>query len=359
MKRWLTICALLCLGISTILWVKAEKDGNPVLPGNFYLDADSDSDIDPGAENWSNGYFGSQTVDKLPVYNNFHSWLKQMTRLYKWRLLQAEPINDYYFALFAVGMNSSELAFCFHHISGKDRRLQIQVRDVNGKNIRLVQWGPNASLVEEYHVHNPETGEIFRSRQLNGYVIRMRVFPRQLRVIATEVNGHEKVVFDKIVDNMVDSVRDIKEIYAHKLPDTRTLDKWVNVVKMPRWKLLNKTANDNGFFAVFKLNDKTFAFCRQLKRNPGIFDRESILKLTDLKGKPLKVDFTSILTLNRRYRLVNVVDKSSQLTKYSIIDGATYRIKNKLPAKFRLQYILQGDNAKSVVYFNEEIDFGK
>ncbi len=358
MKQCLIICAVLLLGASTLLQLNAT-DNDPTLHGNFYLDADPDSDIDPGAENWSEGYFESRTVDKLPVYKDFHAWLKQTTRLYKWRLLRAEQQNGYYFALFAVGMNSSELAFCFRHTSGKDRRLNIQVKNVNGKNIRLTQWGKNATLVQEYHVYDRKTGEILRERELNGYVIRMRRFPRHLRVIASEVIGDKKVVFNEIISNIADSVRDIENLKTHRLPDTSTLDKWVKIVGLHNWKLLKKVANSYGFFAVFKLNDKTFAFCRQLKKNPGIYERESILKLTDLKGKALQLDFDSVLTLDRRYHIVKVADHNSQETKYSIIDGATYRTKNKLPAKFRMQYILQDDNNKANVYFNEEINFGK
>ncbi|MDD5698794.1 MAG: hypothetical protein PHH77_09285 [Victivallaceae bacterium] len=357
MKQWLFIGMVLLAGISTLFCSNYQGD-NPVLGGNFFLDADSDSDIDPGAENWTNGYFESQHVDKLPVYNNFHSWLQQMTRLYKWRLLYAGEQNNYYFAIFAVGMNSSELAFCFRHISGGDRPLDLQVKDVNGNDLRLAQWGPNASIIQEYQVHNPETGEVLRTRDLNGYVIRMRVFPRHLRVIATEINGSKKVVFNEIISNIVDSVRGIEDLKTHKLPDTGTLDKWVAAVNQSNWQLLRKAANNYGFFAVFKLNDRTFAFCRQLKKNPGIYERESMLKLTGLNGKPLRVDFASILTLNRRYRVVKMVDGEAQVTKYSIIDGATYRTRNKLPAAFRIQYLVQGDNNQPQVCFNEKIDFG-
>jgi hypothetical protein len=354
MRKYLALIVCL-LGVISFSDVVAA-DENPVLHGNFYLDADSDSDIDPGAENWSTGYFESEHVDKLPVYNNFHSWLKQMTHLYKWRLLKAEQKGNYYFAIFAIGMNSSELAFCFRHTSGKDLPLQLKVEDINGKNLRLNQYGNNATLVQEYQVNDSKTGELIRTRDLNGYVVRMQRFPRHLRVIASD---KDKVVFDEKIENVVDSVRNIENLATHKLPDTSSLDKWVKVVSLPSWKLLNKAANKHGFFAVFKINDKTFAFCRQLKKNPGIYDRETVLKLTDLKGKPLKLDFVSVNSLDRRYHVTKVVDKVSQKTKYSIIDGSTYRTKNNLPAEFRMQYIMRGDNSKPEVYFDEKVDFGK
>ncbi|MCP3968373.1 MAG: hypothetical protein GY750_02600 [Lentisphaerae bacterium] len=355
MKRWLII--IVCIGALSALVIANVKNDNPPLAGNFYLDSDPDSDIDPGAENWTNGYFESATVDKLPVYHNFHEWLKQMTRLYKWRLLKAEERNDYYFALFAIGMNSSELAFCFHHISGENRRMEIEVQDVFGKNIRLNQWGPNSSLVQEYWVVNPKTGEVLKRRELNGYVIRMHRFPRHLRVICREVNGKKKVIFNEMVENIVDSVRGIQEIRTRKLPNTGTIEKWSKAVALPSWKLLKRVANENGFFAVYKVNDKTFAFCRQFKVKTGMYERESTLKLTDLNGKPLPLVFTAVTTLNRRYRLVKEVDHSVQVVKYSIIDGAEFRAREKLPPVFRLQYILQTDNGKANVCFNEIISF--
>jgi hypothetical protein len=354
MRKYLAL--IVCFWGVILLFDVIATDENPVLHGNFYLDADSDSDIDPGAEHWSTGYFESVHVDKLPVYNDFHSWLKQMTHLYKWRLLKAEQKNNYYFAIFAIGMNSSELAFCFRDISGKDHPLKLKVENINGKNLRLNQYGNNATLVQEYQVNDPETGELIRSRELNGYVVRMRRFPRHLRIIASD---ESKIIFDENIENIVDSVRDIQDIATHKLPDTNTLEKWVKVVSLPSWKLLNKVANKHGFFAVFKVNDKTFAFCRQLKKNPGIYDRETVLKITDLKGKPLKLNFVTIRSLDRRYRVINVVDKESQKTKYSIIDGSTYRTKNNLPAEFRMQYIMRGDNSKSEVYFDEKVNFSK
>ncbi|QSH40488.1 hypothetical protein P0136_13010 [Lentisphaerota bacterium ZTH] len=355
MKRWLVF--VVCVGTLSALVIANVKKDNPPLAGNFYLDSDPDSDIDPGAENWTNGYFGSSTVDKLPVYNNFHDWLKQMTRLYKWRLLKAEEKNGYYFALFAIGMNSSELAFCFHHVFGENRQMQLEVQDVSGKNIRLKQWGPNSSLVQEYRVVNPKTGEVIKRRELNGYIIRMHRFPRHLRVICREINDSRKIVFNEMVENIVDSVRGIQEIKTQSLPDTATLETWSKEVALPSWKLLKKTANKSGFFAVYKVNAKTFAFCRQFKVKTGMYERESTLKLTDLQGKPLPLVFTAVTTLNRRYRLVKEVDHSVQVVKYSIIDGAEFRAQQDLPPVFRLQYILQTDNDKPTICFNEEINF--
>jgi hypothetical protein len=330
---------------------------NPTLPGNFFLDADSDSDIDPGAEDWTNGYFESRNVDKLPVCNNFHEWLSQMTHLYQWHLLKAEPKNGYYFALFDVGMDDSELAFCFRHSSGRDKKLSIEVFNEKGQNIRLKQWGSNASIIQEYQVWNKNTGEAIKVRELNGYVIRLKRFPTHLRVLAKEFNGSHKVVFDEQITNIIDSVRGIENITANKLPDTSTLDKWLKVVGLRSWKLLNKASNDCGFFAVFKIDDNTFAFCRQLSDDGCIYDCETTLQLTDLKGKPLQLDFAVVRTLNRRYRIVKMVDKSSQITKYSIIDGSKFRAKEKLPDKFRVKFIMRGDNRKPVVCFDELVNF--
>jgi hypothetical protein len=330
---------------------------DPPLQRNFFLDADPDSDIDPGAEDWSNGYFESRNVDKLPVCNNFHEWLSQMTHLYKWHLLTAEPKNGYYFAIFDMGMDDSELAFCFRHNSGLDRPLKIEVYNEKGQNIRLKQWGPNASIVQEYQVWDKKAGEVVRSRQLNGYVIRLKRFPRHLRVVASEINDGHKVVFDENITNIIDSVRGIEDIMTDKLPDTSTLDKWLKVVGLRSWKLLNKASDEHGFFAVFKVDDKTFAFCRQLPKHNCIYDCKTKLQLTDIKGKPLDVDFSLVRTLNRRYRIVKMVDKSSQITKYSIIDGSKFRAKEKLPDKFRIKYIVRGDNQKPVVYFDEVVNF--
>jgi hypothetical protein len=357
MKKMLTVLAVLCIGAS-ILLSESTKNENPTLHGNFYLDSDADSDIDPGAENWTNGYFESQTVDRLPVYNSFCQWLEQITRLYKWRILKTEKTEKYYFALFAIGMNDSQLAFCFHHIDGKPHPLKIQVKDVNGRNLRLAQWGPNASLVQEYQVHNKRTGEVSRVRELNGYIIRMRRLPRHLRVAASEVGAKNKVIFDETISNVVDSVRNIQNIGVSKIPDTSTLDKWIKVVGLPNWKLVKKVNNDHGFFAVFKINDKTFAFCRRLYNNPGIYKRSTVLKLTDREYYPLQMHVISVLPLNRRYRVSKMVNNVPQMTKYSIIDGSTYRTEHQLPAKFRIEYIMKGDNNKAVTFFNKMIDFG-
>lgn len=358
MKKILTILAVLCIGAS-ILLSESTKNENPTLHGDFYIDSDTDSDIDPGAENWTNGYFESQTVEHLPIYNSFCGWLKQMTRLYKWRILKTKESNGYYFALFAIGMNSSELAFCFHHVSGKSYPLKLQVKGVNGKNLRLKQWGRNASLVQEYQVHDKRTGEVSRVRELNGYIIRMHHFPRHLRVIASEINGGKKVIFNEMISNVVDSVRNIQNIGVSKIPDTSTLEKWVKVVGMPNWTLVKEVNNKHGFFAVFKINDRTFAFCRRLYNNPGIYKRSSVLKITNREYYPLQLNIISALALNRRYRVSKMVNNVAQMTKYSIIDGSTYRTEHRLPSKFRLQYIMKGDNNKASTYFNEMIDFGK
>ena len=357
MKKILVIFTVICAG-TLILSSQNSNDKNPTLHGDFYIDSDADSDIDPGAENWTNGYFESETVDKLPVYNDFDEWLEQLTRLYKWRIITTKETKNYYFALFDMGLTNSELAFCFYNTSGRPRPLDIKVKDVNGKNIRLKQWGRNASLVQEYQVHNKRTGEISRVRELNGYVIRMRRFPRHLRVIASEINGKKKVIFDEMVNNVIDSVRNIQNIGVSRIPDTSTLDKWIKAVSMPSWKLVKKVNNKHGFFAVFKINDKTFAFCRRLYKNPGIYKRSSVLKLTDREYYPLQLHFVSVLTLNRRYRVDKMVNNVPQRTKYSIIDGSTYRTENPLPAKFRIEYIIKTDNNKSATYFNEMIDFG-
>jgi hypothetical protein len=358
MKTRIVAFLAVVLGVSAFLCGNAEEK-NPTLPGDFYLDSDSDSDIDPGAENWTNGYFESETVDKLPVYDNFHSWLKQMTHLYKWRLLLAEEQNGYYFAVFAIGLNASELAFCFHRPKGRNHPLQLKVQDINDRDLRLKQWGPNASVVQEYNVNNPDTGEVLKVRELNGYVIRMHRFPRHLRLIAAEVNGIRNVIFDKVINNVVDSVRNIQNIATEKLPDTSTIDKWIQAVSLPSWKLVKKVENTHGFFAVFKLNDKTFAFCRQLHNNPGIYRRETALKLLDLSGKPLHLTFANVLTLNRRYRVYKMVGNDRQLTKYSIIDGSTYRVKNALPENMRIQFIMRGDSDKAETFFDEKVDFSK
>ncbi len=356
MKKLLTIIGVFCIGASILLSGDKGYD-NPPLQGNFFLDADSDSDIDPGAEDWSNGYFESRHVDKLPVCNTFHEWLKNMTHLYKWRLLKAEERNGYYFAIFDIGMDNSELAFCFRHESGKDQRLNLKVVDINGKNLRLKQWGKNSSIIQEYQVCNNE-GEIIRVRELNGYVIRMRTLPRHLRVIAT-TTGSDKVVFDEKVEDIMDSVRGIENIATHKLPDTSTLEKWIKVVSVTKWQLVEKAANKHGFFAVFKVNDNTLIFCRQLTKEIGMYDRQTVLKFTDLNDKPLNFTFLLVHRLDRRYRVKKVVDNTTQETKYSVIDGAEYRTKNKLPSKFRIQYILRADNQKDSVFFNEEINFNK
>lgn len=356
MRKILIIFTVICAG-TLILSSQNSNDKNPTLHGDFYIDSDTDSDIDPGAENWTNGYFESQTVDKLPVYHSFCDWLEQITRLYKWRILTTKKTKDYYFALFAMGMNSSELAFCFYNTSGKARPLKIKVENVNGKNIRLTQWGRNASLVQEYQVHNKRTGEVARVRELNGYIIRMRRFPRHLRVIANETNGNKKVIFNEMVSNVVDSVRNIQNIGVSKIPDTSTLDKWIKVVGLPNWKLVKKVNNNHGFFAVFRINDKTFAFCRRLYKNPGIYKRSSVLKLTDREYYPLQLHVISVLPLNRRYRVDKMVNNIPQRTKYSIIDGSTYRTENPLPKKFRIEYTIKSDNNKTTTYFNEMIDF--
>ena len=362
MKKSLFIGASICLAgaLLTVANPWNDQQGkNPTLSGDFYLDSDHDSDIDPGAENWTHGYFNSETVEELPKYDTFHDWLKQMTHLYKWRMLRAEEKNGYYFALFAIGMNSSELAFCFRDTKHKAHPLEFDITDVNGRNVRLMQWGANASLVQEYNVHNPKTGEVIKSRELNGYIIRMHRFPRHLRVKAYEVNGRKKLVFNEMISNVVDSVRNIQNIGAEKLPDVSTVCKWAKAVSLPSWQVCVKEENKYGFFAVFKLNDKTIAFCRQLKDNPGIYERQSSLKFLKLDGKPLPLKFTSVLTLNRRYRLTKMVDKQLQLTKYSIIDGATYRTLHNLPKKFRLQFSMSGDDEKSKVFFDRDIDLDK
>ncbi|MDD5728436.1 MAG: hypothetical protein PHV59_07740 [Victivallales bacterium] len=361
MKKCLLIGIVFCLVSGLPLFLKAAAtDKNPTLSGNFFIDADSDSDIDPGAEKWSSGYFESRTVDKLPVYSDFHSWLKQVCRLYKWRLITAEERGHYYFAIFDVGTNNSELAFCFRDVAGKERRLNLQVKSIKGSDLRLEQWGPNASLIQEYLVHNPDTGEVIKSRELNGYIIRMRTFPRHLRVIATEHNGSSKVVFDEVITNIIDSVKNIEDIsIANKLPDTTTLEKWIKVVASPQWKLLAREANTHGFFAVFKINDRSFAFCRQLKNNSCIYESESTLKLLQPNGKALKLDFDTVNSLNRRYNVVKVIDGESQVTKYSIIDGSIYQTRNKLPARFRVQYIIRCNNQKPEIYFDRPIDFIK
>lgn len=358
MKKILIIFAVLCAG-TLILSSQNTKNDNPPLHGDFYLDSDKDSDIDPGAENWTNGYFESETVDKLPDYDSYSGWLEQMTRLYKWRILTTEKTKNYYFALFAIGMNDSQLAFCFRNADGKPHPLKIEVKDVNGRNLRLTQWGPNDSLVQEYQVHNKRTGEVSRVRELNGYIIRMRRFPRHLRVTASEVGGSNKVIFNKMVNNVVDSVPNIQNIGVSKIPDTTSLDKWVKVVGLKNWKIVKKIDNKYGFFAVFKINDKTFAFCRQLHDNPGIYKRSSTLKLTDREYYPLQLNIISVLTLNRRYRLSKMVNNVPQMTKYSIIDGSTYRTENPLPTKFRIEYTVKGDDNKAHVFFNEMIDFAQ
>ncbi len=357
MKKNLIILAVLCAG-GLILLSQNTQNENPTLHGNYYLDSDPDSDIDPGAENWTNGYFESETVDKLPEFNTFSQWLKQITRLYKWRIIETNQSKNYYFALFAIGMNDSQLAFCFRHIDGKPHPLKIQVKDVNGKNLRLTQWGPNDSLVEEYQVHNRRTGELSRVRELNGYIVRMRRFPRHLRVTASEVGGKNRVIFNKMINNVVDSVPNIQNIGVTKIPDTTSIDKWVNVVGLKNWELLKKVDNKYGFFAVFKINDKTFAFCRKLHDDPGIYKRSSVLKLTDREYFPLQLNVVSIIALNRRYRVSKMVDNVPQMTKYSIIDGSTYRTEKPLPSSFRMEYKVKGDNNKSHIYFNEMIDFG-
>ncbi len=356
MKKFLTIIGVLCIGMSILLGNKGYD--NPPLQGNFYLDADSDSDIDPGAEDWTNGYFESRHVDKLPVYNNFNDWLTNMTHLYKWRLLTAEQKGNYYFAIFDIGMDNSELAFCFRHKSGLDQHLQLKIVGIDGKNLRLKAWGKNASIIQEYQYCN-DKGEIIRARELNGYVLRLKTIPRHFRVIASTSNGSHKVIFDQKVDDIQDSVRGIENIATRTLPDTSTLDKWIKVIKTPRWQLLNKTANEHGFFAVFKIDDNTVAFCRQLKKEIGMYDRKSVLKFTDINGKPLKLQFALVRRLNRRYRVKKIVDKTVQETKYSVIDGAKYRTKSKLPSKFRIQYILRADNQKDKIFYNEIINFNK
>lgn len=360
MKKCLIICAALLGLLSFPAGAEEAEEKNPTLPGNFFIDADSDSDIDPGAEDWSSGYFDSCTVDKRPVYNSFHSWLKQMTRLYKWRLITAQEKGHYYFAIFDIGFNNSELAFCFRDIKGKERHLDLEVRSVTGnKDLRLEQWGPNASLIQEYLVHDPKSGEVMKFRELNGYIIRMRRFPRHLRVVAAEVNGKKKVVFNEVINNVDDSVHNIENIRTKKLPKTNTLDKWLKVVSMPNWKLITKEENSHGFFAAFKINDRSFAFCRQFKHYSSMYECVSALKLSTPDGKPLKIDFTSINSLNRRYHVIKRVDKESQVTKYSIFDGSTYRTKEKLPAKFRLQYIMRSNNKKPQIFFDQVVNFSK
>jgi hypothetical protein len=356
MKKTLLIPVILCT-YGAMLTAENLDYKNPGPPQKFFMDASADSDIDPGAENWRNGFFESISVDKAPVYRNFHQWLTQMTRLYEWHLLKAEPKDNYYFALFDVAMDDTELAFCFRHNSGKDKRLDIEVYNEEGLNVRQKQWGPNASLIQEYKVWDKDTGQISKTREFNGYVIRLQRFPRHLRVVAREVDGKHKVVFDEKISNIIDSVRGIEDIMTNKLPDTGTLDKWLKVVSLRSWKVLNKASGKYGFFAVFKIDDQTFAFCRQLRKSSSLYDRKTTLELVDPNGRPMPVDLSLVRTLNRRYRITKMVDNSSQTTRYSIIDGSKYRAKNKLPDKFRIRYIMHGDKQKPVVYFDEVVNF--
>ncbi len=356
MKKILVILAVICTNI--LVSASGDMDySTPILPGDFFLDADSDSDIDPGAENWSNGYFGSRNVDRLPVYKNFHEWLAQMTHLYKWHLLKAKTKNGYYFAIFDAGMDNSKLAFCFRHSSGRDKRLRVEVFNEKGQNIQLKKWNPNASIVQEYRIWDKTAGKAIKARELNGYVISLQCFPKHLRVVATEVKDIHKVVFDEQITNIIDSVRGIENIMTDKLPDTGTLEKWLKVVGLRSWKLLSKASNDYGFFAVFKIDDNTFAFCRQMHKHNCIYDCSTTLQLTDLKDKPLQLDFSLVRTLNRRYHIVRTVNKFSQITKYSIIDGSKFRADRKLPDKFRIKYIIRGDNKRPVICFDKIINF--
>ena len=358
MKNILVILVVFCINFLVLAGGNMGYS-NPAASGDFFLDADSDPDIDPGAENWSNGYFGSRHADKLPVYNNFHEWLTQMTHLYKWPLLKAKPQNGYYFAIFDASMNDNKLAFCFLPGPGRAKRLSVEVFNEKGRNIQLQKWSQNSSIIQEYRIWDKSTGKAIKARKLNGYVIRLQRFPKHLRVVAEEHNATHKVVFDVRITNIVDSVRGIENIPADKLPDTGTLEKWLKVVSLRNWKLLSSVSNDYGFFAVFKIDDNSFAFCRQMHKHNCIYDCSTTLQLTDLKGRPLSLNFSLVRTLNRCYRIVKTENKFAQTIKYSIIDGSKFRADEKLPDKFRIKYIIRDDNKKSVVCFDETVNFNQ
>ena len=352
MKNLLMIC-FVCLAGLACQELQAE-DGKAKVHANFYLDADSD--IDKGAEKWANGYFESMTVSKLPVYKNFHQWLKQMNRLYKWRLIKAEEKNNYYFAIYDIGEADCELTFCFRHKSGKDHELSLKVLDDENKSLCLKGWGDDATLVQEYHCYDDKSGEVIKDRELNGYIIRLEDFPRHLRIVATEKDNPSVKVFDEKITNIIDSVRGLEELEDNKMPETNSLGKWVKVVSLPNWKLLKKLATKDGYFAVFKINDKSIAFCRQMKDNPGVFEREAVLKFLDLKSHPLHLSFSGIKSLERRYTIDKTVDKQVQKSRYSIIDGNIYHTKNKFPAKLRIQFSVKNNNGKLIKYFDEVIN---